>query len=294
MFDHEHQGVGALDARLGLPGTAVTLGRRDGEQDSAAHGLADQGLVPARDDLLGRRADDEAERRSRRPGGAEGLLGPPDVADVLRDHVLALDDLRAGALDQRLGHQPAGRRGGREGQRRRAAGLRADRGQVAAAVGLLAARRARGAGVGLEHVDDEHQRGGPLDAELAVARGAVALRGRDDGEDAAAHLLADQRGLQARQHRAADHRRVAGEGVGLQRGTRAIPEVKDEVRGQGVGLGQRGAGALNDRLDRESGARLGLRDRHVRRLAERSRRRDGRIRGRGGRRGRGRGRGRFR
>jgi hypothetical protein len=51
--DHEHQGVVALDAGLGCAGAAVALGRRDGEHHPAAHGLADQALVPARDDLLG-------------------------------------------------------------------------------------------------------------------------------------------------------------------------------------------------------------------------------------------------
>src|SRR2546430_17740531 len=98
--DHENQGVVALDACLGRAGAAVALGRRDGEHHPAAHGLADQALVPARDDLLGRRADDEAERRARRPGGAEDLLGPPDVAGGLPDDVIALGDLRAIPLEQ--------------------------------------------------------------------------------------------------------------------------------------------------------------------------------------------------
>src|SRR5690348_5131886 len=100
--DHEHQGVVALDAGLGRAGFAVTLSRRDGEHHPAARGLADQARVPAGDDLLGRCADDEAERRARRPRRAEDLLGPPDVADILRDDVVALGDLRAVALDQRL------------------------------------------------------------------------------------------------------------------------------------------------------------------------------------------------
>src|SRR6266705_1977096 len=101
--DHEHQGVVALDAGLGRAGAAIALGWRDGEHHPAAHGLADQALVPARDDLLGRRGDGKAERRARRPGGAEDLLGPPDEARVLRDDELALGHLRALALDQRLG-----------------------------------------------------------------------------------------------------------------------------------------------------------------------------------------------
>src|ERR1035438_6794162 len=46
--DHEHQRVGALDARLRLPGTSVTVSRRNGAQHAAAHGLALQALVPAR------------------------------------------------------------------------------------------------------------------------------------------------------------------------------------------------------------------------------------------------------
>src|ERR1700760_920493 len=73
--DHEQQRVVALYAGLGPPGAAVALGRRDGEHHPAADGLADQALVPAWDDLLGRRADGEAERRARRPGGPEAFLG---------------------------------------------------------------------------------------------------------------------------------------------------------------------------------------------------------------------------
>src|ERR1039458_4776958 len=48
---HEDQGVGALDARRGVAGLAVSLGWRDHQQDPAANGDADQALVPAGNDL---------------------------------------------------------------------------------------------------------------------------------------------------------------------------------------------------------------------------------------------------
>src|ERR1700722_17074710 len=87
--DHEHQAVGALDARVGIPGRAVAFSRRDRDPHPAAYGLYLQALVPARDHLLGRRADEETKRRSRRPGRPEDRLGPPDVTGVLRDDELA-------------------------------------------------------------------------------------------------------------------------------------------------------------------------------------------------------------
>src|SRR3954463_9232026 len=95
--DHEVQRVGALDARLGVAGRAVPLGRRDREDHPAADGRADQRLVPAGDDL----ADTDAERR-RLPAVAlvEGLGGLVDLAEVVDgDRLARLHDV-AVALDQ--------------------------------------------------------------------------------------------------------------------------------------------------------------------------------------------------
>src|SRR6185312_17399758 len=127
-----------------------------------------------------------------------------------------------------------------------------------------------------------YQRGAAGDTELGVARGAGTLRGRDDREDAAADLLADQRGLQAGQHRPADYRRAAGEGVRFERGALALPEVEDEVGGQGLALGQGGAAALDEGPDRQAVTRRGLRDGHLRRLVERAACGNGGVRAWGG------------
>src|SRR6476620_2414450 len=78
--DDEVERVGALDAGLRLALAAVALLRRDGQQHPAADLLADEGLVPAGDDLAG--ADAE------RGGGAlavalvEGLLAAVDLTQV--------------------------------------------------------------------------------------------------------------------------------------------------------------------------------------------------------------------
>src|SRR3984957_20397628 len=276
--DDEDQRVLGGDAGLRLTGAPVGVLRRDDEHDPAAHGLARQAGVPPGDHLLRRRADDEAERGTRGPGGVEDLLGPPDVTGVLGDDELALGHLRAAALDQRLGHQGGGRVVGRDRDRRAAARVRGDGWQAAAARGFRGAGRGGRVGVRLDHVDNEHQRGAAGDAKLGVPRGPVTFRGRDHGQDPAAYLLADERRFQAGQHGAADHRRVLGKGVRLQGGSFPTPEVQDEVRRHGVRLGDRGAGAGDHRLDGEFVVRVKLRDLHHRRGAERPAHRYGRVR----------------
>src|SRR5690348_6913244 len=59
--DHEVQRVGALDARLGVAGLAVAVGRRDRDEDLAADALTGERLHPAGDDSPG--AGDEPEAR---------------------------------------------------------------------------------------------------------------------------------------------------------------------------------------------------------------------------------------
>src|SRR4051794_41104856 len=95
--DHEVQRVGPLDAGLGVAGLAVALGRRDREHDPAADLDADQGLVPARDDL----ADADGERRGALAVAlVERLLGVVDLAEVVDADRLALLDRGALALDE--------------------------------------------------------------------------------------------------------------------------------------------------------------------------------------------------
>src|SRR3954468_24032683 len=73
--DHEVQRVGALDAGLRVALRAITVGRGDREDHPAADRGADEGLVPARDDLT-----DADRERGRRLAVAlvEGLLALVD------------------------------------------------------------------------------------------------------------------------------------------------------------------------------------------------------------------------
>ena len=73
--DHEHQGVGAADAGLGVAGRAVALVGRDHEQHPGADGLADEALVEAGDELAG--ADDEVGRRAALPRAVEHRAAAP-------------------------------------------------------------------------------------------------------------------------------------------------------------------------------------------------------------------------
>src|SRR4051812_38420705 len=85
--DDEVQRVGALDPGLGVAFLAVTLRGRDGEDHPAADLGADQGLVPAGDDLA--HADGEGGGRLA-VALVERLLGLVDLAEVVDGDALAL------------------------------------------------------------------------------------------------------------------------------------------------------------------------------------------------------------
>src|SRR5437868_6817826 len=102
--DHEVQRVGALDACLGVALGAVALRRRDHQDHPATDLRADQGLVPAADDL----PDADRERRRRLAVAlVERLLGGVDLAQVVDRDRLALLDRGALALDERGGAELA-------------------------------------------------------------------------------------------------------------------------------------------------------------------------------------------
>src|SRR5450631_2482100 len=100
--DDEHQGVFGPDQRRRTLG-AITIGRGHDQQDSAAHGLSDQALVPAGDDLAG--PDLSVEGRAVVSGGVKLLPVLPQHTGVVDLDVLASLDYRTGALDQRLDDQ---------------------------------------------------------------------------------------------------------------------------------------------------------------------------------------------
>src|SRR5262249_31323264 len=151
-----------------------------------------------------------------------------------------------------------------------------------------------------EHVDDEHERVGALDARVGLACGAVPGGGRYDEDDAAARLHTDQ-GLVPAGDDLPDPDGEGGgeptvEGAVEGRGVLA-PDLALVVGDQQVAALHDGTGALDDRLHHEVGRRGVGRDDDGRLRPERpgdGRRgagTDGEARGRG-RRGRARRRGR--
>ena len=253
--DHEDQGVGALDARLGAAGLAVAVSGRDDQHDPAAHGLADQALVPAGDDLARGGPDGEAERLAPAPRGVEYLAGPPDrrrrtgSTTVWPFCTVAPEPLISVLTTSEDG------------------GLWAEDGMV-----MVGAAPAFAVTEGSEPP--------PLVTWVPVAEAlfanslimsttntrvsvavtpaeelplfAVAVRGRDHGQHPAAHLLALQRRLQAGQQLPAEQRRALGgeralgELVGL-----PAPDVHGVVADEGIRLGQGRAAPLDQGLDRE-------------------------------------------
>src|SRR4051794_30852050 len=249
VHGEDQRGV-LLDSAAGRRVVAVAQLRRNGDQHPAADLLAGQALRPALDDLL------ERERRQllaavRR---VELLAGVPHHALVLHEQRAVGRHLVAVALDDVLRHELGGRvrlgdldRGGL------AVGVGADLGQSRVALRNLLAL---GGALRVERVldvDDEHQRVGALDTRLRVALLAVPP-GRRDGElDPAAGLLARQ-GVPPAVDDAVlreldDQRRLTVVGVVEDLGR--APDLAEVVGLDVVALGDGGAAARDDRLDRE-------------------------------------------
>ena len=267
--DHEDQGVGALDACLRAAGFAVSICGRHDQHHPAAYCLAEETFVPAGDDLGGSGADGEVERLVTVPGRIEDLARAPDGPDVLCHDHLALGHRWPAALDEGPGHQRGRRLAGGHLDRGGGAVDGGHGGQAFPAIGLGGAG---GRGVGLEvlhHVHHEDQRVGRLHARLGVARGAETVLGRDDRQHPAAHLLADQRGLQAGQELPGKQRRAVGGETALREPVRGTaPDVDGVVTDEGIRPLQHRPGAVDEGLDREAATRLLGRDLDRRGLAE--------------------------
>ena len=144
----------------------------------AADPLADEGLIPARDDLA--RADHEGSWHAALPRGVKDLAGAPGQALVLRNEQFALRDRWPGALDQRLGLERAGRRRLRDRHWRGDPGeRRAHRRQFRVAGRLWAGRALRPSSVTAEHIHDEHQRVGTGHAKPLTSGRSEPVLGRD-------------------------------------------------------------------------------------------------------------------
>src|SRR6266571_1670584 len=238
--DDEHERVRALDTRLRGSGLAVTVGRRDHEQDPAADLPADQTLVPARNDLRWRGSHGKGGRGLAAPRGVEGLMAGPDHAHVLCDDKVAPANGGASVADQGLHGECLRRRAVRD-RHRRCRALRApDDGQRTTAVGNLLTACGGCRGIRLDHVHHEDQGVRCLDTALRVALGTVTVGRRDHGEHAAAGALPDQRQLQAleqlRSWREQRRRRLLGERVHLERRLLAAPDVGLVIADEFVGM----------------------------------------------------------
>ncbi len=190
-----------------------------------------------------------------RPGGGaggEGLLGPPDVADVLGDDESPLATVGPSPLISVFVTSPLG--GGEEGKVRVGAlpAFALTVGRVPPPLDTWVPDADAVSEYALSKSTTNTSVVVPVMPSLGVSRGAETLRGRDHGEDAAADLLANQRRLQPGQRRARNQCGAGAKGTRLLRGASSIPGVDDVVRGQGVGLGQGRAGALDERRDREA------------------------------------------
>src|SRR6266545_7505136 len=120
-----------------------------------------------------------------------------------------------------------------------------------------------------QDVDHEDQSVGALDPRAGGAGLAVAVLGRDDEQHPAADLLADERLVPAGDDLAAADGERGGRATrpGGVEDLSGLPDLPVVLRDQGLALGHRRAGALDEGLVLGAVRGVGLRDRDGRRLA---------------------------